>query len=371
MFTVGLDRRPTSPGDRRRRRRSQQLDRRIPSTPSVLGPHPIGVVVVGSTDGSVEYRNRRGLGRRRYARRGADRRGDRKASGRGPVTRTAAPRSARAVRATDRRSSSAVVAAASRWRRSSFVDDISERRRDRAGPHRLRGERLPRAAHADRGARRCSPRRSIDADDAEVVNESSPGCRPRPQRASRTIDDLLELSEIESGVRTGSSSGRADRRGARRRRPGRRTRRSRGEIEIATIDRVVDRAGAAGRFGPPGSRRHGRPASARRRRSATWSRTQSSTANRVTSSTLPCVTRTVSARSWSPTRAPGSRRPISTGCSNASTASIGRGVAEPGEPDSACRSSGTSPRHHGGSDLRRLDRGDGRDVRAAVAPRSQ
>ncbi|MFW2333779.1 sensor histidine kinase [Ilumatobacter sp.] len=80
----------------------------------------------------------------------------------------------------------------------SFVEDVSERRRT----ERMRTDFVANVSHELRtpiGALSVLAEALVDADDREVVHRIVDRMQGEAERASRTIDDLLELSEIESG----------------------------------------------------------------------------------------------------------------------------------------------------------------------------
>jgi len=80
----------------------------------------------------------------------------------------------------------------------SFVEDVSERRRT----ERMRTDFIANVSHELRtpiGALSVLAETLVDADDREVVRRIVGRMQGEAERASRTIDDLLELSEIESG----------------------------------------------------------------------------------------------------------------------------------------------------------------------------
>ena len=80
----------------------------------------------------------------------------------------------------------------------SFVEDVSERRRT----ERMRTDFVANVSHELRtpiGALSVLAEALVDADDSEIVRRIVDRMQGEAERASRTIDDLLELSEIESG----------------------------------------------------------------------------------------------------------------------------------------------------------------------------
>jgi len=80
----------------------------------------------------------------------------------------------------------------------SFVEDVSERRRT----ERMRTDFIANVSHELRtpiGALSVLAETLVDADDQDVVRRIVGRMQGEAERASRTIDDLLELSEIESG----------------------------------------------------------------------------------------------------------------------------------------------------------------------------
>jgi two-component system sensor histidine kinase SenX3 len=83
-------------------------------------------------------------------------------------------------------------------RRLAFVDDITGRRR----ADQIRTEFVANVSHELRtpiGALMVLAETLVDADDPEVISRVVDRMQGEAQRASRTIDDLLELSEIEAG----------------------------------------------------------------------------------------------------------------------------------------------------------------------------
>jgi two-component system, OmpR family, sensor histidine kinase SenX3 len=84
-------------------------------------------------------------------------------------------------------------------RAAAFVSDISERRR----VDQVRTDFVANVSHELRtpiGALRVLAETLVDADDPEVVQRVVRRMQSEADRASRTIDDLLELSHIESSV---------------------------------------------------------------------------------------------------------------------------------------------------------------------------